>query len=75
CRNCRGTGYTGRLGIYELLEANEQIRQLAHDRTGTDKIRKAAIAGGMTTLRQDGWKKVAQGITSIDEVLRVTKAD
>ncbi|MCP4510177.1 MAG: Flp pilus assembly complex ATPase component [Fuerstiella sp.] len=75
CRNCRGTGYSGRLGIYELLETNEQIRQLAHDRTGTDKIRKAAIASGMVTLRQDGWKKVAQGITSIDEVLRVTKAD
>ncbi|HIE97780.1 MAG TPA: type II/IV secretion system protein [Planctomycetes bacterium] len=75
CRNCRGTGYSGRLGIYELLETNEQIRQLAHDRTGTDKIRKAAIASGMITLRQDGWKKVAQGITSIDEVLRVTKAD
>lgn len=75
CRNCRGTGYTGRLGIYELLETSDEIRQLANDRTGTNAIRKAAIAGGMKTLRHDGWNKVARGVTSIDEVLRVTKAD
>jgi type II secretion system protein E len=75
CRSCRGTGYSGRLGIYELLETNDEIRQLANDRTGTNAIRKAAIAGGMRTLRQDGWNKAARGATSIDEVLRVTKAD
>ncbi len=75
CRSCRGTGYNGRLGIYELLETNDEIRQLANDRAGTNVIRKAAITGGMTTLRHDGWTKVARGVTSIDEVLRVTKAD
>ena len=75
CRQCRGTGYSGRLGIYELLETNDEIRTLANDRTGTDSIRKAAIASGMKTLRQDGWRKVLKGRTSIDEVLRVTKAD
>jgi general secretion pathway protein E/type IV pilus assembly protein PilB len=75
CRNCRGTGYTGRLGIYELLETTDTIRQLANDRSGTNAIRKAAIEGGMKTLRHDGWIKVARGATSIDEVLRVTKAD
>jgi type II secretion system protein E len=75
CRNCRGTGYTGRLGIYELLETSDSIRQLANDRVGTNAIRKAAIEGGMKTLRHDGWIKVARGVTSIDEVLRVTKAD
>ncbi len=75
CRSCRGTGFSGRLRIYELLESNDEIRRLAHDRTGTDAIRKAAIANGMKTLRQDGWRKVFSGLTSIDEVLRVTKAD
>lgn len=75
CRNCRGTGYRGRLGIYELLVSNERIRQLATERVGSNEIKKAAIAGGMKTLRDDGWRKVANGLTSIDEVLRVTKAD
>ncbi len=75
CRACRGTGYTGRLGIYELLVANDEIRVMASERRGTNEIRKAAIASGMRTLRQDGWIKVSRGLTSIEEVLRVTKAD
>lgn len=75
CRQCRNTGYSGRLGIYELLISNEEIRVLASERRGTNEIRKAAIASGMRTLRQDGWLKVARGVTSIEEVLRVTKAE
>lgn len=75
CRQCRGTGYAGRLGIYELLVTNDEIRVLASERRGTNEIRKAAIASGMRTLRQDGWLKVARGLTSIEEVLRVTKAE
>lgn len=75
CRQCRGTGYSGRLGIYELLVTNDEIRQLASERRSTSDIRKAAVAAGMRTLRQDGWLKVARGLTSIEEVLRVTKAD
>lgn len=75
CRACRGTGYSGRLGIYELLVTNDEIRGLASERRGTNEIRRAAIASGMRTLRQDGWIKVSQGLTSIEEVLRVTKAD
>lgn len=75
CRSCRGTGFKGRLGIYELLKANDEIRKLAHDKAGSDVIGKAAVANGMKTLRQDGWRKVFSGLTSIDEVLRVTKAD
>ena len=75
CRNCRGTGFSGRMGIYELLETNDEIRKLAHDKSGTDVIRKAAVAGGMKTLRDDGWRKVIRGMTSIDEVLRVTKGE
>ncbi len=75
CRACRGTGYSGRLGIYELLVAGDEIRHLANERKASNMLKKAAIAGGMRTLRQDGWLKVARGQTSIDEVLRVTKAD
>ncbi len=75
CRNCRGTGYSGRLGIYELLETNDKIRQMASEKASTIALRRAALAGGMISLREDGWMKVAQGLTSIDEVLRVTKAD
>ncbi len=75
CRQCRGTGYSGRLGIYELLVSNDEIKALASERRGTNEIRKAAIACGMRTLRQDGWLKVARGVTSIEEVLRVTKAE
>lgn len=75
CRQCRNTGYSGRLGIYELLVSNDEIKVLASERRGTNEIRKAAIASGMRTLRQDGWLKVARGVTSIEEVLRVTKAE
>ena len=75
CRSCRGTGYAGRLGIYELLETNDDIRQLANERKSTEALRKAAIANGMKTLREDGWRKVAKGLTTIDEVVRVTKSD
>ncbi len=75
CRQCRSTGYSGRLGIYELLVSNDEIRALASERRSTNEIRKAAIASGMRTLRQDGWIKVARGVTSVEEVLRVTKAE
>lgn len=74
CRQCRGTGYSGRLGIYELLVNNDEVRQLATDRKPANIIKQAAVAAGMRTLRQDGWSKVLSGQTSIAEVLRVTKA-
>lgn len=75
CRKCRQVGYSGRMGIYELLVTNEEVRQLAHDRASTWEIKKAAIRNGMVTLREDGWKKVLAGQTTIDEVARVTKGD
>jgi general secretion pathway protein E len=75
CEACRRTGYRGRMGIYELLVANEEVRQLITERIPSDVIKKAAIKHGMQTLRMDGWNKVLSGITSSDEVLRVTKAD
>ena len=75
CRECRNTGYRGRSGLYELLVNNEEIQQLCNQRAPSTEIKRAAIRAGMQSLRHDGWQKVADGITSIDEVVRVTKAD
>jgi len=75
CRDCRGVGYRGRMGIYELLVTNDNLRQLAQDRASTWEIKKAAIKEGMRTLRDDGWLKVLQGDTSVEDVLRITKGD
>ena len=68
-------GYLGRVGIYELLVSSEQVRKLAHERGSTWDIRKTALEEGMLTLRQDGWQKVLEGRTSVEEVVRVTKSD
>jgi general secretion pathway protein E/type IV pilus assembly protein PilB len=75
CERCRGTGYRGRMGLYELLVANEKIKELATQRAASNLIKAAAMDAGMQTLREDGWEKVLQGLTTVDEVLRVTKAD
>ena len=75
CRQCRQTGYTGRMGIYELMVATDEIRQLAHDRASSWKIKQTAINLGMYTLRIDGWNKVLRGETSVDEVLKATTGD
>jgi general secretion pathway protein E/type IV pilus assembly protein PilB len=75
CRACRGTGYAGRLGLFELMRTNEEIRHLASERTASPIIAQAARSAGMRSLREDGWKRVLQGKTSIAEVLRVTRAD
>ena len=73
CRECRGFGYSGRVGIYELLEASEDIRSLAQTRGSHWDIRRSAVAGGMRTLRMDAWDKALAGETTVDEVMRVTK--
>ena len=75
CRECRQVGYSGRMGVYELLVSNEEISQLALERASSWEIRKAAVRGGMRTLRMDAWDKVVTGDTSIDEVLRITKGE
>ncbi len=75
CRECRGAGYRGRAGLFELLTNNDAIRQLAVERASTQRIKAAAIEGGMRTLRQDGWRNVLDGRTSVEEVMRVTKFD
>jgi general secretion pathway protein E/type IV pilus assembly protein PilB len=75
CRQCRGAGYSGRMGIYELLVTTESIREMAHNRASTWEIKQAGVKGGMRTLRDDGWIKAIAGKTSLDEVLRITKGD
>jgi general secretion pathway protein E len=73
CRECRQVGYRGRVGLYELMVTTEEIRQLSHERVSSWAIQQAAVRKGMRTLREDGWVKVLDGRTSIDEVLRATK--
>jgi len=75
CRACRNVGYRGRVGIYELLRVNDEIRRLANERATTLEIQKAATRLGMKTLRQSGWERVLGGSTTIEEVIRVTKTD
>ena len=75
CRGCRQLGLRGRQGIFELCVTTDAVRQLAHDRASSWEIRKAARADGMRTLREDAWLKVLDGMTTVDEVLRVTKGD
>jgi general secretion pathway protein E/type IV pilus assembly protein PilB len=75
CRNCRQTGYSGRRGIFEMLVTGDYIKDLVQQRVNANKIRLEALKAGMITLRQDGWRKVLQGITTVDEVARVTAGD
>jgi len=71
CKVCSNTGYRGRVAIHELMTVTEEIERLAVERVSTDVLKKAAIAAGMHTLRQDGMAKVAAGVTSLEEILRV----
>jgi general secretion pathway protein E len=73
CKECSGTGYWGRLGIYELMVMNEDLRRLTVSNCDSNLLRKTAIETGMVTLRDDGFKKVSRGLTTLAEVLRVTQ--
>ncbi|MEM6691911.1 MAG: ATPase, T2SS/T4P/T4SS family [Planctomycetota bacterium] len=73
CRECRNLGYSGRMGIYELLVSDDDVRTMAQNGASSFDIRKAAVAGGMHTLRMDAFQKVLAGTSSLDEVNRVTK--
>ena len=73
CDNCKHTGYSGRLGIFEFLRMSDGIRKLITERASSDEIRAAAIRDGMKTLRDDGIDKALRGITTLEEVLRVTE--
>jgi len=75
CDYCMGTGFRGRLGIFELMHMNSQIRDLAFSRAPTNKIRKAALAGGMKSLLADGRIKILNGVTTPDEIVKVAQVE
>ena len=73
CRECRQTGYRGRLGIYELLPIDEQVRDMIVRRKSAGDLLVSARAKGFKLTRGDGWTKVLKGITTVKEIMRVTK--
>jgi type II secretory ATPase GspE/PulE/Tfp pilus assembly ATPase PilB-like protein len=73
CEACKFTGYKGRIAIYEILLINEAIRQLVLDKASAGQIKKKAIEFGMRTLLREGWRKIEEGLTTPEEVVRVTE--
>ncbi len=73
CTECGMSGYKGRTGVYELMVADDQIRSLIHSQAAESKLLEHAQSQGMTTMREDGDRLVAEGVTSLEEVLRVTR--
>jgi type II secretory ATPase GspE/PulE/Tfp pilus assembly ATPase PilB-like protein len=75
CDNCNHTGYQGRVGVYELMPNTDEIRIMVMRGAAAGALRRAGRLGGMTTMREDGWRKVLNGVTTIEEVNRVTQPD
>ncbi len=75
CDHCKGSGYRGRRGIFEMMTMNRSIRDLAFNKATTSEVRKAAIGNGMNTLAMDGARKALQGLTTPEEVIRMAKTD
>ena len=73
CRACRGTGFWGRLGIFEFLPVNDDVRGATTRRAGRSELREIAFDAGFVSMRLDGWAKIQRGITTIAEVLRVVR--
>jgi type IV pilus assembly protein PilB len=73
CKECGNLGYLGRVGIYEVMVISEKIVKLTLDRASVGEIEKQAIADGMITMKQDGYMKVIEGVTTLEEVLRVAQ--
>jgi len=73
CGECRGTGYHGRHGIFEWMNLNNEIRQMVLKNASSGEIREAAIRNGLRSLSDDGWRLIGEGITTVEEVMRVTK--
>jgi type II secretory ATPase GspE/PulE/Tfp pilus assembly ATPase PilB-like protein len=74
CATCRGTGFRGRIGLFELVTISDDVRDAITRRAGRAELRAIAERDGMTTLRADGWRKVEAGLTTVDEVLRVVQS-
>jgi general secretion pathway protein E len=73
CDQCGGRGYTSRMGIFELMEVGDEIRKLIMDGVDAGVLTRSARKDGMRNLREDGWRKVRAGVTTVDEVMRVTQ--
>ena len=73
CPECNGTGYSSRVGIFEMMELDDEIRQRIMSREDASQLTQAARRNGMRNLREDGWMKVRDGLTTVDEVMRVTQ--
>jgi type IV pilus assembly protein PilB len=74
CPTCNDTGYKGRIGLYEVMEITEEVRELILIGASAIELRKKAIEDGMITLRESGLQKIRSGVTTIEEVLRETVA-
>jgi general secretion pathway protein E len=74
CATCRGTGFRGRIGLFELVTITDDVRDAITQRAGRTTLRDVAERDGMTTLRADGWRKVEAGLTTIEEVMRVVQS-
>jgi type II secretory ATPase GspE/PulE/Tfp pilus assembly ATPase PilB-like protein len=75
CDNCNHTGYQGRLGVYELMQTNDQIRTMLMAGESPNALKRAARQAGMTTMREDAWRKALNGITTVSEINRATRVD
>jgi type IV pilus assembly protein PilB len=75
CATCGGTGFKGRIALYEVMPFSETLREYILNGASTAEIKRAAISGGMNSLRMSGITKVAEGVTTLEEILRVTMAD
>jgi type II secretory ATPase GspE/PulE/Tfp pilus assembly ATPase PilB-like protein len=75
CRHCQGTGYRGRIGIFEMMVVTDDIRALILENASPRDLRRTSAQQGMTSLRDDGFRHLREGRTTIDEVFRVTKDD
>jgi general secretion pathway protein E len=73
CDACGSTGYKGRTGVYELMVADDAVRSLIHNRAPESQLQAAAEANGLRSMREDGERLITSGITSLEEVLRVTR--
>jgi type II secretory ATPase GspE/PulE/Tfp pilus assembly ATPase PilB-like protein len=75
CEECGYSGYTGRIGIFELMQVTDEVREQVLERASTEEIHALAVKQGMKTMRQDGWLKICMGLTTFEEVARQTPVE
>jgi len=75
CENCRGRGFRGRMGIFEIFRIDDEVRNMINESLTTSQLRRRARELGMRTMREDGIRKVLAGLTTADEVIHITMGD